>query len=419
LETIGEKAMEAMLEPYRVLDLTDKRGFLCGKILGDLGADVIKVERPGGDPDRGMPPFFQDDPHPEKSLYWFSYNMNKRGITLNIETDDGKTIFKELVKGADFVIDTFFQDYMKDLGVDYSVLKEINPSVIVASITDFGQTGPFKDFKAPDIVAMGLGGLTYMSGDPDRPPLRIPLAQSYLHAGAWTASACMVALHHRQATGQGQFIDVSLHEAADWSNYVAQEHYSLAGRNIKREGMWRQMGPYSMQRTYPCKDGVITFIIRGSKNAPPGQRYMVEQMIHEGMCPDWLKDFDFKTWEESETTQEFANALSGAFGAYFKTKTKAELFEIAVEESCFLAPVTNAEELINNPQLKDREFWVDIEHPELDAAFTYPGTCLKASETQIAIQGRAPLIGEHNREIYQELGFSNEDLIGLKKLGVI
>jgi crotonobetainyl-CoA:carnitine CoA-transferase CaiB-like acyl-CoA transferase len=411
--------MVAMLEPYRVLDLTDKRGFLCGKILGDLGAEVIKIEKPGGGPDREIPPFFQDDPHPEKSLYWFAFNANKKGITLNIETLDGRSLFKELVKRADFVIDTFFQEYLKTLGLDYPVLRAWNPSIVVASITDFGQTGPYKDYQAPDIVAMGLGGLTYMSGDPDRPPLRIPVDQSCLHAGAWTASACMVALHHRVDGGEGQFIDVSVHEAAQWSSYVAQEHYSLAGRNIKREGMWRDMGPYSQQRIFPCKDGVVTFIVRGGKNAPPGQRYMVEEMIREGMCPDWLKDFDFKKWEDSGTTQEFADAMADAFGAYFKTRTKAELFRIGVEESCFLAPVSDAEELLNNPQLKDRDFWVSIDHPELDAAFTYPGPFLKASEAPVIVQRRAPLIGEHNREIYSQLGFSDEDLVRFKELGVI
>ncbi len=408
-----------MLEPYRVLDLTDRRGFLCGKTLADLGADVIKLEKPGGDPDRSLPPFFRDEPDPEKSLYWFAFNANKRGITLDIETEDGKVIFKQLVKTSDFVIDTCFQEDMKAIGLDFPTLKKLNPSLIVASITDFGQTGPYRDYKAPDIVAMGLGGLTYMSGDPDRPPVRIPVAQSYLHAGSWTASACMIALHHRVKTGQGQFIDCSIHEAADWSNYVAQEHYTLSGRNIKREGMWRQMGPYKLQRIYPCKDGVITFIIRGSQNAPPGQRYMVEEMIRDGICPDWLKDFDFKAWKESETTQELADKISSAFGNYFKTRTKAELFRIGVEESCFLAPVSDAEELLSNLQLEDRKFWINVAHPELGDDFTYPGPCIKASETPLNIRMRAPLIGEHNREVFGELGLSSEDLVKLKELGVI
>ena len=138
----------SMLETYRVLDLTDRRGFLCGRILGDLGADVIKIERPGGDFDRNIAPFFKDIPHPEKSLYWFAFNSNKRGITLNLETIDGQYIFKELVKRSDFIVDNFHQNYMQNLGLDYPVLKELKPSIILASITDFGQSGPYKDFKA-------------------------------------------------------------------------------------------------------------------------------------------------------------------------------------------------------------------------------------------------------------------------------
>ncbi|MFC1948616.1 CoA transferase [Chloroflexota bacterium] len=166
---MGEKP-DGMLSPYRALDLTDEKGLLCGKILADLGADVIKIERPGGDPARNIGPFYHDEPDPEKSLYWFAYNTSKRGITLDIETTDGKEIFKQLVKNADFIIESFPPGYLDSIGLGYSALEKIKPDIILISITPFGQTGPYKDYKTSDIVAWAMGGEMAPFGDPDRPP---------------------------------------------------------------------------------------------------------------------------------------------------------------------------------------------------------------------------------------------------------
>ena len=162
---------EALLGCYRALDLTDEKGFLCGRLLGDMGVDVIKVEQPGGDPARNIGPFYHNIPHAEKSLNWFVFNANKRGITLNLETADGQDIFKRLVGTTDFVIESFPPGYMDGLGLSYTALSEINPGVIIASITPFGQDGPYKDYKTSDLVSMAMSGLVYNSGDPDRPPV--------------------------------------------------------------------------------------------------------------------------------------------------------------------------------------------------------------------------------------------------------
>ena len=159
---------DLLLSPYRVLDLTDDKGFLCGRILADLGADVIKVETPGGDPARNTGPFYKDIPDPEKSLFWFSYNTNKRSITLNLESLDGQDIFRNLSKTADFVIESFAPDYLDSLSIGYSALSEINPRIIMTSITPYGQTGPYRDYKAYDLTLQASGGLMYVSGDPDR-----------------------------------------------------------------------------------------------------------------------------------------------------------------------------------------------------------------------------------------------------------
>src|SRR3972149_3813971 len=164
---------ESMLSPYRVLDLAGETALLAGKILGDLGADVIKVEKPGGDAARSIGPFYHDEPDPQKSLFWFSLNTSKRGITLNIESADGQEIFKKLVKGADFVLESFPPGYLDKLGLGYSALEKINPGIIMVSITAYGQTGPWKDWKPSDIVAWALGGEMNLVGDFDRPPIRV------------------------------------------------------------------------------------------------------------------------------------------------------------------------------------------------------------------------------------------------------
>ncbi|MFA7247017.1 MAG: CoA transferase, partial [Dehalococcoidia bacterium] len=140
--------MNSVLEDIRVLDLTDEKGSLCGRILAEMGADVIKVEKPGGDASRRIGPFYQDKPDPEKSLTWFAYNLNKRGITLDIASNNGWPIFLKLVKKADIVIESFPVGYMQQIGLDYVVLKAMNPRIIMTSITPFGQTGPYKDFIA-------------------------------------------------------------------------------------------------------------------------------------------------------------------------------------------------------------------------------------------------------------------------------
>ncbi len=201
---------EGMLSPYRVLDLTDEKGIICGKMLGDLGADVIKVEKPGGDSARNIGPFYHNEVNPEKSLFWFAFNTSKRGITLDIETKKGQGVFKKLVKTADLVLESFPPGYLDKLGLGYSALEKINPRIIMVSITPFGQTGPYKDYKTSDIVAWAIGGRMQTIGDPDRRPLRIShYSQCFVHAGMEASVGALLALHYRDMTGQGQQVDVS------------------------------------------------------------------------------------------------------------------------------------------------------------------------------------------------------------------
>ena len=238
---------EGMLSPFRVLDLTEGGCLLGGKVLGELGADVIKIEPPGGSPTRRTGPFWHNQVYPEYSLFWWAYNVNKRSITLNIEASDGAEIFKRLVGTADFVLESFPPGYMGGIGLGYEVLSKINPRVIMASITPFGPTGPKANNAWCDLTIWSSGGPVYMTGDPDTTPVAISyMHQATLNAGAEAAAASMMAHYHRENTGQGQLIDVSMQEVAYWIMTSWQEFWETEGTIPKRFG-----GPPQSRRGGP------------------------------------------------------------------------------------------------------------------------------------------------------------------------
>ncbi len=415
---MGEKEkVEGMLSPYRVLDLTDEKGLLCGKLLGDLGADVIKVERPGGDPARSLGPFYHDEADPEKSLFWFAFNTSKRGITLDIETPGGQEVFKRLVKSADLVIESFPPGYMDKLGLGYSALEEVNPRVILVSITPFGQTGPYKDYKAPDIVAWAMGGMMYQCGDADRPPLRMSHhSQAYLNAGAGAAVGAMMALCYREITGEGQQVDVSIQvSVVRCLSAQITPTWDMIKVNLRRD----PADPRSnVRRTkiWPCKDGYVIWVINGAPIGATTNPPLVKWMESEGMTDDLLKGFDWDSLDLRTTTQETIDRLEEPIGKFFMTHTKAELIERAFKHRVVLAPVATVADMLESPQFAARQFWVEVKHPELGTSITYPGAFAQASEAPPGISRRAPLIGEHNQEIYEnELGVAGKKPPALKQ----
>lgn len=414
---------ESLLGPYRALDLTDAKGLLCGKILGDLGADVIKIERPGGDPARNIGPFYHDIPDPEKSLFWFAHNTSKRGITLNIETPDGQEILKSLAKTADFVIESFHPGYMGKLGIGYPVLSATNPRVIMISITPFGQEGPRRDWKASDLIAMAAGGQMYTTGEIDRPPLRFTIEQSYPQAGAQAAMAAMIAHHYRELTGEGQHIDVSLQECVTATTWFTQHLWHLNSAIHMRAGSYvsRGAGAVKVKRRiiFPCKDGFVTWqVVPG----PFGRRtrYMIEWMDSEGMATEDLKRVN---WEEiglDDLDQVQVDVWEKTCEKFFLTHTKSELLEGAVERGIMLLPVSTCEDIVECEQLKARKFWVEVNHDELGTTLEYPGAPFQTNEASCRISRRAPCVGEHNEEIYMgELGFGKQELAIFKQANII
>jgi benzylsuccinate CoA-transferase BbsE subunit len=413
-----QEKTEGMLSPYRALDLADEKGLMCGKILGDLGADVIKIEKPGGDAARNLGPFYHDEPDPEKSLFWFALNTSKRGITLDIETADGQDIFKRLVESADFVIESFPPGYIDSLGLGYSDLEKINPGVIMVSITPFGQTGPYKDYKTADIVAWAMGGEMAPFGDPDRPPTRISHhSQAYLHAGADGAQGALSALYHRWNTGEGQQVDVSIQESVVQCTEHITSGWDLRKIIQKRGG---GAGPRPrLTQLWPCKDGYVSWFYWGGAMSLRTNVPMVKWMESEGMADDFLKEYDWSKFG-FDTTPEEIKQIEEPTARFFMAHTKAELFEGALKNGVQLYPVSTPADMLESPQLAARKFWEKVEHPELGTTITYPGAFANASEAPPKISRRAPFIGEHNQEIYEkEMGISKEKLLILKQAGVI
>jgi benzylsuccinate CoA-transferase BbsE subunit len=410
-----------MLSGRRVLDLTDEKGFLCGKILADLGADVIKIERPGGKDGGRIGPFWRDIPDPEKSLYWFSYNVNKRGITLDIEIADGQEILKKLVRTADFVIESFPPGYMDQIGLGYNALMEINRGIVAVSITPFGQKGPYRDFKASDIIVMGMSGLLYLTGDADRAPLNISIPQSHLLAGADAAVGAMIAYYHREKTGIGQHVDVSMQQSVAWFLANTIPYWEMSGTNLMRAGVLRSMNARdTLQRqVWPCKDGYVFFFILGGLTGAKTSRQLVKWMDDEGMGDEYLRNLEWESFDMGTTTQDVLDRISKPVGGFFLTRTRKEILEAAIKRNISICSLSSMEDLVHDRNLKERHFWTEIDHPELGIKLPYPRQFAKVSVKPVTTRFRAPLIGEHNSEVYGEIGLSSRDLAVLKQAGVI
>jgi crotonobetainyl-CoA:carnitine CoA-transferase CaiB-like acyl-CoA transferase len=412
--------MESMLSPYRVLDLTQGGCLLCGQTLGDMGADVIQVEAPGGSPSRNIGPFYKDIPDPQKSLFWFAYNANKRSITLNIETADGQELFRRLVKTADFVIESSPPGYMDGLGLGYSALSQINPRIIMVSITPFGQTGPKSHYKGNDLIAWANGGILYLCGDPDRPPVWISFPQASLHAASEAVVGALIAHWHREMTGEGQQVDVSTQDCIVPLLLHAPLSWEMTGQRSARTGAYAtNPGGSKTLAACPCKDGTVGIMFIGgvSPIGVAAMRGLVKWMDEDGMASDWLKS---RTFVDMVVSQEDNDRVGAEFANFLATKTKSEIWKESLSRRLLVVPFNTTEDIAKSAQLKAREYWIDVDHSELDDRITYCGPSIKSSESPFRITRRAPLIGEHNGEVYeQELGLSAEQMVFLKQADVI
>jgi crotonobetainyl-CoA:carnitine CoA-transferase CaiB-like acyl-CoA transferase len=400
-----EKA--GLLNGIQILDLADEKASFCSKLLADLGAYVIKVERPGGDAPRKIGPFYQNEPSPERSFFFWYHNTNKWGITLDIEQNEGKKIFFKLLKKTDIVVETFLPGYLDQLGLGFDVLREVNSRLILISVTGFGQNGPRSRYPSCDSVASAFGGQMYVSGSPSTPPLKPFGEQSYYTASLYAAIAILLALRKRDQCGKGEHIDISLQEAV----LSTLDHVMLRYFNEKR--IPKRQGSLYWNDSFfilPCKDGHILMA--------PFQQWetLVEWLDREGMAGD-LKE---EEWHEEEYRLRNFNHILEVLERWTKTHTAEELFELGQPMRFPWAPVYSPRKVLKSPQLKERNFFIDVDHPEMGTSFKYPGIPYPLSPLSLNRSKRAPLIGEDNVRVYQKvLGLSKKELQRLSSSHVI
>jgi len=414
---------ESMLAPYRVIDISDEKGHYCGQLLGSLGADVIKVESPGGDPLRKRGPFFHDIPDKEKSLPWLALNSNKRGITLNIETRQGQDIFKRLARVSDVVIESFTPSYMDELGVGYAQLERINPELVMASVTPFGQSGPHRNYKGSDLICWAMGGLLSQSGDTDRPPVRVShINLAYLIASMDAAWGILMAILWRDGAKQGQHVDVSIQESIAKSTFLTHEYYEVTGAERQRCSSFYHV-PWTdltLRTVWPTKDGSLYFMIHGGEFGSRENPIFVEWMEEEGIADDYIRGINWRELDWRDKTQDEIDRIQDYFHRLFSIRTRAEITEEAYQRHIVLQPINSPRDILENPQLKARNYWDAIPYDNLGETLIYPSRFFLSSETRCQIERRAPLIGEHNEDIYfAELGISREELAALRRDGII
>jgi crotonobetainyl-CoA:carnitine CoA-transferase CaiB-like acyl-CoA transferase len=392
------------LDDVRVLDISQGiAGPLCAKLLADFGADVIKVEPSGGEPGRSMPPFFEDDPDPEKSLFFLLLNLNKRGATLNLDTDRGGGIFRELVRQADVVVESFQPGYLDSRGLDYDRLECENPGVVMTSITPFGQDGPYSRYKGEEIVAYAMGGVMSISGLADHEPIKHGGFQAQYEAGLNGALATAFALLTRDMTGQGQHVDVSVQEVVASTMVVSQPYYSWTGAVQGRRSEGAAFGDIM-----PCKDGY--FIAQGNRDSGWDD------------VADFFGREDLKDERFAVASQRVVNGaeLDEIVVDATKDRTMAELFRTASEQyRIVFGIVQTPEDLAKCPQLDARDFFQEVDHP-LIGRLKVPFRLMSMSESAPEYRMPAPLLGQHNDEVYTELlGYTPEELAELRESDIV
>lgn len=391
------------LSNIRILDLTlIMAGPYCTLILGDLGAEVIKIEKPGiGESSREMPPYFFE----EQSAYFIAMNRNKKSMTLDLKSEEGKKIFYALVKTSDVVIDNFRPGVVKKLGFGYDTLKELNPRIICCSISGYGQTGPFKDRPAFDLVIQARGGIMSYTGEPGEMPVRMGAPMGDLTGGLFASQGILAALYQREQTGRGQQIDISLVDAqTSLLTYRAQ--FYLVGKEIAQPVGSGHVSAHPI-RAFQTK----TFSIVIDANT---------ESIFAELCaaigkPEMSSDPKFHSRESRlKNKVELYAILEKAF----LEKTGEEWLE-ALEKRIPIAPINTIDKALTDPQTLSRNMVVEVEY-EGDKKLKILGNPIKMSEIEQERFKRPPYLGEHNEEILTTLlHYTPEQVAALRNQKVL
>lgn len=411
------------LHGYRVLDLTDETAALCGKMFADLGADVVKVEPPGGCPTRSIPPFLDDRAGPDESCYFLATAAGKRSVTIDLGQAEGRDLLSRLAERADFLVESFPLGYLDGLGISYEALAARNPRLIYTSVTPFGDRGPSAGWKAADIVGWAAGGMMAMMGAPGRPPLQVGVPQACFHAGSEAAVASMLAHLERERSGVGQKVVVSLQAAGVWATNSETAFPVLEGRSLARSGVI----PAGMARAsiYRCADGYVQLMVGGGMFLSTTLG-LLEWLKEFGPVPESVTAVDFATWTPDRFRSgdpgflaEMA-ACEAAISGLLLRLTKAEIVSRADANGWVIAPVSTMEDVAHDRQLAARDYFQQVAHPGLGRDLTLVGPFAKLTGTPAPPARRAPMLGEHNADVLQgELGLSDDEFTALESAGVI
>jgi crotonobetainyl-CoA:carnitine CoA-transferase CaiB-like acyl-CoA transferase len=395
-----------MLSPYRVLDLSDDRGIFCGFVLGELGADVVCVEPPGGSRARRQGPFAGDVREPERSLFWWAYARNRRGVVLDPEAQGDRDALLRLIESADVLVESRKPGEMEKLGLGFEELAQSNPALVYVSVTPFGQTGPKAGWAASDLTVFAASGALWLMGDEDRPPVRISVPQSFLHAGAEAAAATLVALHERRRSGRGQHVDVSAQQAvtlATQSDIVAAAVNSAGASRTSGGG---KVGDLELRFSYPARDGHVSITHLFGRAIGPGSVRLMQVVCEDGFCDEELRD---KNWiaiaslivkgVEPVETHDRAKA---AIAAWTASKTKGELLEIAMKRRLLIAPASTMRDVGSSDQLARRGYFQPLERPDGAGVARQLGAFVRPQGCTLSPARRAPRVGEHTAELLAE-----------------
>ena len=398
--------MEAALEGVRVLDLTHCiAGPYCTRLLAGFGADVLKIEPPGGERGRRMGPFFHDEPGPDSSLLFAYLNAGKRSVSLNLKSAEGRDILLSLLPETDLLVENFAPRVMPSLQLDYEALREVAPHLVMVSISNFGQTGPYRDYKATDIVEYALGGLMYIFGAYDREPLKHAFNQAQFKAGTDAASASLMALYHQRLTGAGQHVDVSIQEAVATGLRDVVNNYTYTGAIRRRQP--NHSG--DLQRLRATSDGYLL------PNPGLGGGLNWDSFVEFLGLPE-LDDDRFRT---PSARLENAEELGRILDEHFIRQNKYEMFYGSHERRFIFGVIQSAEEVLRDPQFAHRGFFEDVEHPVM-GNLMFPGVPFSMESTPWLSGRPAPSVGQHNTaELGERLGLTPDEIADLRFQGVV
>ncbi len=400
--------MKTIYDGLKVLDLCDDNGAYASRMLASWGAEVIKIENPGGGADRMQAPFVGEVPDPEKSVTFLYQNAGKKSLTLDIENEEGRSVFKKLVKEADVLFETFEPGYMANLGLGWEDLKKINPGLIMASITPFGQFGPHAHWKAEsDLITDAMGGPMSDRGRINQAPLHLGYGMMSSAASLFALFEVQAAYHDRLYTGEGCYIDVSQQEAyAEWKDQCLGDAQLNDARQV------RVGGPDYALPFIRTSDGGLVFASIATK-----WDAMMQWMSEEGID---ISQFDDPFYQNyiTEIQTPINQPLMAAFNKMGEKYTKLTFMEEAQKRGFPMAAVEACHTLPDNPHLKEREFFVEIDHPKA-GKLLYPGAAAKMSESDQIVDVPSPALGQNNKEILGGLGYSEAEIVELAEGGVI